>query len=464
MTNPTAPLSPTGLADPGPDDEHEISGVDEPLAERVLRPFQKFAHAEASGGIVLLIAALSALVWANSPWGESYHHLWETKLTLGTPGFSLTESLHHWINDGLMAVFFFVVGLEIKREILVGELASVKQAALPLFAALGGMVAPALVFVALTAGTEDVIGWGVPMATDIAFALGIAALLGKRVPTSLKVFLAALAIVDDIGAVMVIALFYTASIEALMLLFAAGVMILLVGLNRSGVRSSLPYFLLGAVLWVLFLKSGVHATISGVLLALTIPASTRLDSREFLKESRGHLSEFEEACQEADEEFSTQQSHQEPIFALEDTLRRAQSPLLRLEHRLHGAVAFLIMPIFALSNAGVAFGGMNIEIGLPPAVFGVFAGLVIGKPLGIFLFSYLAVRSGIADLPSGATWRQIVGIGALGGIGFTMALFIAGLAFGAGERLEAAKMGILAGSLVSGIVGWMLLRSSAKEV
>ena len=437
----------------------------EPLVERVLAPFQRFAHAEASGGLVLLFNAILALVWANSTWGASYHHLWETPVTIGAPGFGLTETLHHWINDGLMAVFFFVVGLEIKREILVGELASVRQAALPLVAALGGMVVPALVFVLLTAGTPDVRGWGVPMATDIAFALGIAALLGSRVPTSLKIFLAALAIVDDIGAVLVIALFYTASIQSVALLVAAGVMVLLVGLNVAGVRSSIPYFLLGLVLWVAFLKSGVHATIAGVLLALTIPASTRIDGEELVDEARQEIDTFEKACANDPEEFSTTQRHQEPIFALEDVAKRAQSPLLRLEHKLHGVVAFFIMPIFALANAGVSFGGAGMSGAFTDrAVLGVFFGLVIGKPIGIFLFSWLAVRFRIADLPFGADWRHVAGVGALGGIGFTMALFIAALAFGEGAKLELAKMGILAGSLVAGLLGWLLLARKAKNI
>ncbi len=435
----------------------------EPLAERVLAPFQRFAHAEASGGLVLLFNALLALAWANSPWGESYHHLWELPLTIGVPGFGLTETLHHWINDGLMAVFFFVVGLEIKREILVGELASVRQAALPLFAALGGMLVPALVFVSLTFGTDDMKGWGVPMATDIAFALGIAALLGSRVPTSLKIFLAALAIVDDIGAVLVIALFYTASIQAMALLVAAGMMLLLIGLNRAGVRSSIPYFLIGIVLWVAFLKSGVHATIAGVLLALTIPASTRISGRQFVRESSEHLKDFNAACENDPEEFSTTQRHQEPIFALEDTTHRAQSPLLRLEYKLHGVVAFFIMPIFALANAGVAFTGGVSDAVTSRAVLGIFFGLVIGKPVGIVLFSWLAVRFRFADLPYGTNFRHVLGMGALGGIGFTMALFIAALAFGEGAQLEAAKLGILAGSLVAGILGWLLLQREANH-
>ncbi|MCU0617391.1 MAG: Na+/H+ antiporter NhaA [Gemmatimonadaceae bacterium] len=435
----------------------------EPLVERVLAPFQQFMHAEASGGLVLLFNAILALVWANSPWSASYHHLWETKVTIGAPGFGLTESLHHWINDGLMAVFFFVVGLEIKREVLVGELASVRQAALPLFAAVGGMVVPALVFSALTLGTEASRGWGVPMATDIAFALGIAALLGSRVPTSLKVFLAALAIVDDIGAVLVIALFYTSSIQAMALLVAAVVMIALIGLNRAGVRSSIPYFLLGAILWVAFLKSGVHATIAGVLLAFTIPASTRISGQQFLHESLSHITAFDAACENDPAEFRTVQRHQEPIFALEDTAQRAQSPLLRLEHKLHGVVAFGIMPIFALANAGVSLpSDLGAAIG-NAAVLGIFFGLLIGKPLGITLFSWIAVRLRLADLPTGATWHQVIGVGALGGIGFTMALFIAALAFGEGAALESAKLGILAGSLVAGVVGWLLLRRGTSD-
>jgi NhaA family Na+:H+ antiporter len=432
----------------------------EPMVDRVLEPFQQFAHAEASGGLVLLFNALLALAWANSPWGDSYHHLWATPLTIGVPGFGLTESLHHWINDGLMAVFFFVVGLEIKREILVGELASVRQAALPLFAAVGGMVVPAAVFSALTVGSAAARGWGVPMATDIAFALGVAALLGPRVPTSLKVFLAALAIVDDIGAVLVIAFFYTASIQVGALAVAAVVLLGLVGLNRAGVRSALPYFALGAILWIAFLKSGVHATVSGVLLAFTIPASTRISGQQFLHESLSHITRFDAACADDPAEFRTVQRHQEPIFALEETVQRAQSPLLRLEHRLHFFVAFFIMPLFALANAGVALpADLGAALG-DAAVLGIFFGLLLGKPLGITLFAWLAVRLRLADLPHGTGWRHIVGVGALGGIGFTMALFIAALAFGDGAALESAKLGILAGSLVAGLTGWLLLRRS----
>jgi NhaA family Na+:H+ antiporter len=437
------------------------SGSD-PLVERVLAPFQRFAHDEASGGLVLLAAAIAAMIWANSPWAHSYHALWDTLITIGATQLGLTDSLHHWINDGLMAVFFLVVGLEIKREILVGELASVRQAALPLFAAVGGMLVPAAVFAALTYGTPDVRGWGVPMATDIAFALGIAALLGPRVPTSLKVFLAALAIVDDIGAVLVIALFYTTSINTAAIVAAAAVMALLVGLNRSGVRSSLPYFLLGALLWIAVLKSGIHATIAGVLLALTIPARTRIDGDDFLDEARTHLAAFDAALAHQHGEFSTTQRHQEPIFALEDTTQRAQSPLLRLETKLHGPVAFLIMPLFALANAGVALGGDVSAALTERAVLGVMLGLVIGKPVGILLFSWLAVRLRLAELPTGTTWRQIAGIGALGGIGFTMALFIGALAFGDGAKLEAAKIGILAGSIIAGVLGWILLSGRSR--
>ena len=429
------------------------------LVRRALDTFQRFARAEAAGGLVLLACTALALAWANSPWAESYFHLWEVPLTIGTPAFGLTESLHHWINDGLMAVFFFLVGLEIKREMLVGELASLRQAALPIAAAIGGMVVPAGLYALLNPRGAGAAGWGIPMATDIAFALGILALLGDRVPLALKVFLAALAIVDDIGAVLVIAIFYTASISWTSLGVAAVVLAALLTINRAGVRHPAPYALLGLALWVAFLASGIHATIAGVLLAMTIPARTRIDPQEFADQVREGLVGFEQASG-AGVSALTNSPQQEAIHHIEDACEGAQSPLMRLEHALHGVVAFVIMPLFALANAGVRLGGDAAGAFSETVTLGIIAGLVVGKPLGITLASWLVVRSGVAVLPAGTSWRLVHGASWLAGVGFTMSLFIAGLAFPEPRLVDASKLGILAASLVAGFVGWSLLRSA----
>jgi NhaA family Na+:H+ antiporter len=361
-----------------------------------------------------------------------------------------------------MAVFFFLVGLEIKREVLVGELASRRTAALPIAAAAGGMVAPALLYTALNAGGPGAPGWGIPMATDIAFALGILALLGDRVPTGLKVFLAALAIADDLGAVLVIAVFYTADLALAPLVWAGGVLAVLLVLNRMGARHPVTYTVLGVALWLAVLASGVHATVAGVLLALTIPARTRIDEDEFIGHAEGSLADFR-AASTRDTSVLTNRGQQEAIHALESACDQAQSPLQKMEYALHGVVAFLIMPIFALANAGVPLtggdgGGLGGRIAL-----GIILGLVVGKPLGITLASWLAVRARVADLPAGVSWRALHGAGWLGGIGFTMSLFIAGLAFAAPAQLDAAKLGILAASALAGITGWLILRGTGRS-
>ncbi|MGZ8379303.1 MAG: Na+/H+ antiporter NhaA [Gemmatirosa sp.] len=430
-----------------------------PLIERVLGPFQRFFSTSAASGLVLLAATAVALVWANSPWADTYHHLWEAPVTIGAPGFGLTLSLHHWVNDGLMAVFFFLVGLEIKREVLVGELASRRTAALPVAAALGGMVVPALLYTALNAGGAGAAGWAVPMATDIAFALGILALLGDRVPSGLRIFLAALAIADDLGAVLVIAFFYTGALDWGAMGGAAAVLAVLVGLNRAGARRPLTYALLGVGLWLFVLASGIHATIAGVLLALTVPARTRIDEDEFLARAEASLADFR-AADEPGTTVLTNQGHQAALQAIENAADAAQAPLQRMEHALHGVVAFVIMPIFALANAGVALGGGGAAVGSPIAL-GVVLGLALGKPLGITLASYLAVRAGAADLPTGVTWRHVHGAGWLAGIGFTMSLFVAGLAFADPAVLDIAKLGIFTASIAAGGVGFTLLRRAA---
>jgi NhaA family Na+:H+ antiporter len=429
------------------------------VAGRMLRPFQEFAATESAGGIVLLACTALALAWANSPWAAAYFHLWERPLTIGLEGMALTKSLHHWINDGLMVVFFFLVGLEIKREMLVGELASARRAALPIAAAIGGMVVPAALFALLNAGGPGAPGWGIPMATDIAFALGILALLGPRVPIGLKVFLAALAIVDDIGAVLVIAMFYTAGISLPALGAAAVVLLLLVAANRAGIRHAAVYTVLGILLWLAFLKSGVHATVAGVLLAMTIPSRTLIDEDEFADRALVAIGSFVQASGPETTVLSNREQ-QEAVHQMERACEEVQSPLLTLEHRLHGIVAFGIMPLFAFANAGVSLGAELFASVSWRVVLGIVLGLVVGKTVGITLFAWLAVRLGVAALPGAISWRMLHGASWLGGIGFTMSLFIAALAYGPGALLDSAKLGILAASLVAGVVGWTLLRGA----
>ena len=443
-----------------------LSADSDPLVDRLLAPFRQFAATASAGGIVLLAATAIALVWANSPWSESYHHLWETPITLGVANWTVRATLHHIINDALMVVFFFLVGLEIKREILAGELASVRRAALPMIGALGGMVVPAALYAMVNAGGPGASGWGVPMATDIAFALGVLALLGDRVPIGLKVFLAALAIVDDIGAVLVIAVFYSGGVAWGALATAAAIVMLSAGANRAGVRRPGAYAALGLALWAAVLMSGVHATVAGVLLAMTIPVRTRLNETTFLANARQALEDFDAAAvvTAVDPAVTVLSNvdHHTAIEELETLADQAQPPLIRMEHALHGPVAYGIMPLFALANAGVSLGAAEMRDALAsPVTLGVILGLLVGKPLGITGFSWLAVRFGFAALPDGVSWRTLAGAGVLGGIGFTMALFIASLAFGEAALLEAAKFGVLAASAVAGVAGWLLLRRPA---
>jgi Na+:H+ antiporter, NhaA family len=433
-----------------------------PIRERFLRPIADFARAEASSGGLLMVCAIVALVWANSPWAAHYTALWQTQLTLGFGDARSEMSLLHWVNDGLMALFFLYVGLEIKREILIGELSSKRRAALPIFAALGGMIVPALIYAALNAGRPGARGWGVPMATDIAFALGVLALLGNRVPFALKVFLAAVAIVDDLGAVLVIATFYTSQIATSPLLVALAIVVVLLVLNSWGVRSPIAYLLLGVGLWVCFLQSGIHATIAGVVLALTIPAKVHLDPVAFDTQAKEALAQFDKAGEGGERELMNE-DRQSAVRELERACERVQMPLERIEDVLQPWVAFVIMPVFALANAGVSLAGgfqsVGSEIGL-----GVLLGLVLGKPLGITLFSVLAVKAGVAQLPSRIGWRQMLGAGILGGIGFTMSLFIAELAFKDPTDLVTAKLSILAASVTAGALGYLFLSGMGRRL
>ena len=430
--------------------------------DQLMRPFQNFLEKEASGGILLLIFTVVALVWANSPFAESYSHLWHTKFSISFGDFNLDYSLHHWINDGLMAIFFFVVGLEIKRELLVGELSSLKKASLPIMAALGGMIFPALFYVFFNFGKESISGWGIPMATDIAFVIGILALLGSRVPTGLKVFITALAIADDIGAVLVIAFFYTSNISIVSLSFAGGVMLLLIAANLSGVRNLIVYTVLGIILWLSFLFSGVHATVAGVLLAFTIPASSRIDTSQFLLKGKKLLEDFDHSGEEGPNVLSNE-AREGIVQNLEENCEKILTPLQRLEHKLHPWVSFFIMPVFALANAGVIITGNFISELTDPVSFGIVTGLFIGKQLGISAFTWLSVKLKIASLPFSVTWKQIYSAGILAGIGFTMSLFIANLAFTSEELLTISKVGILTASLLSGFIGFFILRKSLSN-
>ncbi len=423
--------------------------------DTLLRPFQQFAKLEASGSLLLLAATVLALIAANSALASYWAALWEVPVTAGVGAMEISKPLHLWINDGLMAIFFFVVGLEIKREVLVGELSSARKAALPLAAALGGMVVPAAIYAALNAGTDAITGWGIPMATDIAFALGVLALLGSRAPLALKVFLTALAIVDDLGAVLVIAIFYTADLQVTMLglggIFLAGMFLL----NVLHVRYPLAYLVLGIALWVTVLKSGAHATIAGVLGAMAIPVRQRIAATEFAEQAREYLREIEEDLEPG--MTSPTADQRDAILSLEQACEAVETPLARLEHGLHPWVAFLIVPLFALANAGVVLDAGFITTLTSPIALGVIGGLVIGKQVGIMLFAWLSVRLGFADLPSGTSWGQLYGVACLCGIGFTMSLFIGNLAFASPELLDTAKTGILAGSLISGALGWIIL-------
>ncbi|MFN7017309.1 MAG: Na+/H+ antiporter NhaA [Fimbriimonadales bacterium] len=428
--------------------------------ERLTRPFVMFAKQASAGGIVLLACAVLALLWANSPLGDYYFRLWATPVEVRFGNLiDIDKPLLLWINDGLMAVFFFLVGMEIKRELLVGELSSPRKAALSMVAALGGMVVPALIYVALNWGTPEIRGWGVPMATDIAFALGALALLGTRAPLALKVFLTALAIVDDLGAVLVIALFYTENLKTDALFYALLFWGGMIFMNRLGVRNPLAYFLVGLGMWFFMLKSGVHATVAGVLGAFAIPVRSRIDLELFLVRVREYLNQCDQPTAERTIILSPEQ--QSAVEAIVREALRVQSPLQRLEHQLHYFVAFVVMPIFALANAGVTLGGENGMNWTSRVIWGVALGLLIGKPLGITLFSWLAVKWGLAQLPRGINFVHIVGVGFLAGIGFTMALFIGGLAF-TGDTLNYAKLGILSGSALAGGIGFTVLRRWTK--
>ena len=436
----------------------------ERVFEKIASPFEEFIQSQASGGIVLMVATVVALVIANSPLAAAYQHLLHLPLSVGIGGWVLEKTLHHWINDGLMALFFFLVGLEIKREVLVGELASPRQAALPIIAAVGGMAVPALLYWSLNPEGVAARGWGIPMATDIAFAVGVLALLGSRVPNNLLMFLVAVAIVDDLGAVLVIALFYTETISVNALIAAALLFAVLVAFNRSGVRRPWPYFVVGTLLWFAMLKSGVHATIAGVLVAVTIPARPRYNPLHFSQQVRRLLERFEHSHQPGVTILANAEQGS-IVQTLDDAVQKVATPLQRLEHTFHIPVAMGIIPIFALANAGVTIESSAFdELLRSPVTLGILLGLVLGKVIGIAGFSWLAVKLKLATLPTGTSMRHIIGIGIISGIGFTMSIFVAELAFTSMPvQLVMAKMGILIASLIAGSGGYLWMRWALRS-
>jgi NhaA family Na+:H+ antiporter len=431
-----------------------------PVEKWITSPVNNFVNKSTTGGMVLFSSALLAIFLANSPWSETYHQFWEHKIGFFYDSKSyLSKNLHEWINDGLMAIFFFVVGLELKREIIGGELSSVKKAILPIFAALGGMIFPALIYIFFNNKGEASSGWGIPMATDIGFALGVLFLLKNKIPTSLKVFLTALAIADDLGAVLVIAFFYTSNISFINLAVGFSFLLLLFLSNKFGVRSTTFYGVVGVGgVWLFFLMSGIHATIAAVLLAFTIPANAKVNESFFIRKMNLFLDRFKNAKTNENRILTNEQ-----LEILEKILiktKDSMTPLQRLEHQLHPIVTFVILPIFAFANAGVSFSKDFLTQATSPIALGIIFGLVIGKCIGIVGFSTILIKLKIADLPSNMNFRHLFGVALLASIGFTMSLFVTSLAFENETFILEAKIGIFIASFVGGIIGFLILNKN----
>ncbi len=423
------------------------------VAERLFNALSRFLHVEAVSGVVLLIAAAAALIWANSPGGASYEHFWHVPLTFGLGSYVVSQSLHFWVNDGLMTIFFLVVGLEIRREMYEGALSSIRLAALPLVAALGGVVAPALIYVSFNTDPLVHRGWAVPTATDIAFAVGVLALLGRSIPSSIRILLLALAIIDDIAAVLIIALFYSSSLDPSGIILAGAGILLVLAFQHLGFASAVVYIIPGFVLWAGFLQIGIHPALAGVILGLMTPVVPPIRRERPVAFITRALNEFGERVQ-TEEGLADPRVLLEPVKQLKRAQRDILPPVIRVQAALHPWVAYGIMPLFALANAGVAIGGFDFHSAATQSVMlGVLFGLVVGKPIGIFLASWIVVRIGWCELPPGATWRGVALVGFLGGIGFTMAIFTANLAFSSNELLNAAKLGVLAASGCAAVLG-----------
>ncbi len=429
---------------------------DRTVPRRFVRPLIEFTHVESAGGIVLLVAAVIALVWANAPFGETYEEFWEIHIDLQIGGFHFEESLRHFVNDGLMAIFFFVVGLEIKRELVIGDLRDPKAAALPVIAALGGMIVPAVLYLVIVGDGDATRGWGIPMATDIAFSVGILSLMGRRAPVGAKLFLLAVAIADDIGAIAVIAIFYTEDLLMGWLGAAIAGLVVIAFASRIGIRSMVFYGIAGFATWFFLLESGVHATLAGVALGFLTPALAMYSDSEYHDRTQRIVDrqEFDSAAPRSEERVN------QDALEVSAIARESVPPLRRLEVALHPWSSFLVVPIFALANAGVSFAGVDIlEAATHPVSLGVAVGLVVGKTFGISLFAFAAVRLGLGKLPRLTTWGHIVGVAAVAGIGFTVSLFVTGLAFTEGLLADRAKIGIFIGSTLAGVLGWLILRA-----
>lgn len=429
------------------------------INDHILIPLHGFIHQEKSGGIVLAVSVIISLVLANSSWSEQYFYFFEQKIGIVINGYPyFNYSIHHWVNDGLMAMFFFVVGLELKREFIGGELADIRNTVLPICAAIGGMVVPAIIYVIFNAGSQTINGWGVPMATDIAFSLGILCLLGNRVPTSIKVFLTTLAIVDDLGAVLVIAFFYTSDISLVNLSIGFCFLLVMFIANKMGVKNVLFYALLGiGGVWTSFLLSGVHATIAAVLSAFMIPADSRISESIYIARTKKLLNRFKNA---QSNDVSTLEDNQlEILDRMRTEAKHAIPPLQRLEHGMHPMVSFVIMPVFALSNAGISFSGIDISSLFSTNIaVGVMLGLLLGKPIGIVLSTFILTRLKIAPMPKAMTVHRLIGIGFIASIGFTMSMFVSTLAFNNHSHFTQSMMGIFAASIAGGIIGFQLLK------
>lgn len=445
---------------------HTWSESERFVPRTVVQPIQRVLQHEAAGGLVMLLAAAIAIAWANSPWSQSYHDVWATPLRVELGDLIHLDhlSLQTWVNDALMAVFFLLVGAEIKREAIHGDLRDMRSVTLPIVAALGGMLAPAAIFVLVTHGEPGANGWGIPMATDIAFAVGVVSLLGKRVPLAAKVFLLTLAVADDIGAIVVIALFYTGDLAVGWLLTAFAGLVVVWLMRRGDVQALAPYLAVGSIIWLALLESGVHATLVGVALGLLTPAWPLRSPRRYPVEVRRIAGQIERAYYDrvlTQEEFD---ANEQLIAEVARLSLHTTSPLERLTRALSPWVAYVIVPVFALANAGVSLSGDAIRgVVSDPVTLGVVAGLVIGKTIGIFTASFLAVRSGLGRLPAGTTWRHMLGLAMIGGVGFTVALFVTSISYTDPAVTDSAKVGILMGSLLAGVLGYTFLRTVPRS-